>query len=202
MKEQFEQAYFRYLNDLAYKSAMIECGVSAMLQGFETENVVLLSGADSEREFEVVELFIGAAKELAISLPNESEKDEWKAEKSVRYLLSDSSPSHLDIDSQFYRNLLVGYSKLKEHPEIVEYVKLLQKFVIKNSHIEDYENWLNDLNSECKKLQQHNEVSHIEKKLIFDITDVISGVSYGGVDNSIYQMSFEVAIDALRITHG
>ncbi len=201
MREKFVLAYFRYLNDIEYKSSMIECGLSAMMEDFDSENIILLSGADSESDQVVVETFLQASKELGIFIPEESENEEWIAEMSVRYLLSDSSPLIFDQNSQFYRNILVGYSRLKMLSNTERFIELLGRLVKSDAHINDYEVWLNHLNIECKFLQEQTAVTQFEKKLIFDITDVITGFSYGAIEDTHYKLSYDIAQRALQETN-
>ncbi len=198
MKDQFELAYYRYLNDRDFKVAIIECGLSAVISGFETESVVLLSAAEAETDHDIVDMFLLACLEVGIDLPVKSKSEEWVAEISVRYLIAGIAPFKLNRDTQFYKNILVGYSGLKEADSAKRFVELLGELVKSNSHINNYQVWLECLEVERTNLQKLNDLPTVEKEVINDITDLIISYSYGAIEEHHYQKSFEIAVRSLN----
>ncbi len=147
MQADFELTYFLYLNELDYKDAMIECGVSSLINGIDSENIVLLAGSSSESDQTVAETFISAASEIGLHLPVKSESEEWSAQFSVRYLLSGMKLPSFDMNRQFKRNLNLLFFKLQRKSlsdtSISLFVNLLKKFVSDSSYISDYtDGWI------------------------------------------------------------
>lgn len=201
----FEHAYYHYRNDLAYRQDMIRCGTDALLDGVESENVVLLAGAlDGDGDIEVVGFFLKAALEVGCDLPRVGDDESvWIARHSVKCLAAGLDLPDFDISKQVDRNLIVCLVKLGKltgsDEKLGRFTDLLGKYV--EHRIDDYEEWLGQLFDAATKLPE-KKIDPVVTLAVERIASVIDGFSFGAIEMAHHEESLSIAADLLNYNAG
>lgn len=202
----FEQAYYRFRNNLAYRQEMIRCGIDAMLDGVESKNVVLLASAvDSDEDAEIVNFFIKAAPEVGCDLPQSVDQEyEWVARYSIRYLTAGLELPDFDISKQTDRNLRICLTELKRHAHcdgnLARFMELFGQYFTGLRFLH-YGDWLNTFlvvaTSPCGE-----KIDPIVTSAVRRIALLIAGSSYGAMELEHYEESLSIAGDLLSYNAG
>ena len=186
-----------YLTDHNSRELMVKCGLDALMNGNDSENIVLLSCASNDSDLDLVSTFISAASELNIQIPKNDENDLWVAKTYIELTENKYELPLVEIRVLFGRNLLVIFSELNKISELDQEVSQFNhefgKFIGASGQINDYLEWLNRL------IHLSEAVSdELFSKLTKDCAGLIDCVSYGATTQDDIDESYKVALGLIN----
>jgi hypothetical protein len=182
-----------YLTDHLFRDAMLKNGLDALLAGYDSENIVLLSCASTESDSDLVETFISAAYELNIKLPGSDENGLWVADTYLELLELGVELPPIDVQTEFMRYLLVIYNELAK---IAKYDQSLHKFNFEfgkflevTGYMNEYVDWIDFL----FKLTSEIENSKY-RQFANESSTLITDVAYGATTHAHVLGAHEIAM--------
>lgn len=172
MKNNFEYAYFQYLNHFPYKELMIDCGIKAIENNYYDDCVCQLAGAEAEKEQEILKLFISTAKVIRVEIPDPEQEKLWLSIKRKEFVKS------LDFEDEFHDNMIIihSYFTKSRNKEVQNFEKVFKQYIDININ-QHYDDWMDDLEEAGKKVPETSvffEAIQLTTELIFDY-------SYGAI---------------------
>ena len=183
MNSIFQWAFFLYLTDRKYRPRMISCGVEALQNGIDGHFLSLLAGADFEDDESLLNIFLGASREVAVSLPapDQGQEEDWLTIKIIQYR-HEGRDVPLHIDDEFNRNLRFVHRRLSRSLDspLVDWAKHFAQWC-NNSLSTAYPDWENILVGKNQTVR-NSDVADVHKQIVNNVTMIITGVAYGGLD--------------------
>ncbi len=205
LSDAFRRAFYVFARGGPARDLMIQCGVDALLEGYDGELVVVLAGLDSSASLaDVVSAFREAARELGIEFPGGSCELIWAArhaeelEVAVHGLVPPRS-----LDKRLNEDLLVAVENIKQaavretSPALADLLNHLDGYF--GDLINHYPSWLEDLTDYRDSLGVDRSVAEPLVRLCCAVADLIGQTSYVGLLDADVAWSGEIRRDSERL---
>jgi len=104
-----------FLTDHLFRDSMLKNGMDALIAGYDSENIILLSCASSELDSELISTFISAAYELGVKLPKTDKYGVWVADSYFDLVEAGIDLPAVGVQAEFKRYLIYEVMALSEY---------------------------------------------------------------------------------------